>query len=105
MPATEITAGQLADLIIQKLSNKIEPAEKPKLSQGLDALAQKLGVSISTVVRLKRTGVFGDSITQNGRVIHVDLDKAVEYYFDKTKRKQRAAAAKEDNHAVKRYIG
>ena len=89
MPATEITAGQLADLIIQKLSNKIEPAEKPKLSRGLDALAQKLGVSISTVVRLKRTGVFGDSIKQNGRVILVDLDKAVEYYFDKTKRKQR----------------
>lgn len=89
MPATEVTAGQLADLIIQKLSIQNKQLEKPKLSRGLDVLAEKLGVSISTVVRLKRSGTFGDSIKQNGRVILVDLDKAVEYYFDKNKRKQR----------------
>ena len=89
MPANEITAGQLADLIIQKLTTQIKPLDKPKYSRGLDVLAQKLGISKSTVVRLKRAGAFGDSIKQNGRVILVDLDKAEEYYLDKSMRKRK----------------
>ena len=91
MPATEVTAGQLADLIIQRLSSKIttETNVGSKMVRGLAPLAERLGVSMSTIVRLKRKEVFKDSIKQNGKIIQVDLDKAVEDYYDKTNRKGR----------------
>lgn len=85
MPASQVTAGQLVDLIIQRLN--VPNQERPQYSRGLKCLVDRFGVSLSTIMRLKNNGVFGDAIKQRGKVILVDLDKAEEYYFDKSRRK------------------
>ena len=67
LPATQVTAGQLADLIISRLATQKEEDPSRKYVRGLDSLAKLLQVSTSTIARYKKKGIFGDAIKQNGK--------------------------------------
>lgn len=73
LPATQVTAGQLADLIISRLATQKEEDPSRKYVRGLDSLAKLLQVSTSTIARYKKKGIFGDAIKQNGKYILVDV--------------------------------
>lgn len=73
LPATQVTAGQLADLIISKLATQKEEDPSRKYVRGLDSLAKLLQV-------------FGDAIKQNGKYILVDVKLAQERFFSKKTR-------------------
>ena len=53
LPATQVTAGQLADLIISRLATQKEEDPSRKYVRGLDSLAKLLQVSTSTIARYK----------------------------------------------------
>lgn len=88
-----ITGGQLVSLarMIAEEISKDKPSELPKTRyiRGLDTLAVELGVSKDTVVRHKRLGTFGDAISQNGRIIEINLELAKKRFFEKQKSKNR----------------
>ena len=79
LPATQVTAGQLAD------TQKEEDPSR-KYVRGLDSLAKLLQVSTSTIARYKKKGIFGDAIKQNGKYILVDVKLAQERFFSKKTR-------------------
>lgn len=81
LPATQVTAGQLADLIISRLATQKEEDPSRKYVRGLDSLAKLLQVSTSTIARYKKKGIFGDAIKQNGKYILVDVKLAQERFF------------------------
>lgn len=83
LPATQVTAGQLADLIISRLATQKEEDPSRKYVRGLDSLAKLLQVSTSTIARYKKKGIFGDAIKQNGKYILVDVKLAQERFFPK----------------------
>nr|DAJ00310.1 MAG TPA: Protein of unknown function (DUF3853) [Bacteriophage sp.] len=87
LPATQVTAGQLADLIIERLGINKEAKDKPKYVRGLESLAKTLQVSPATIARYKKRGVFGDAIKQNGKYILVDIQLAQERFLGKGKKK------------------
>lgn len=86
LPATQVTAGQLADLIISRLATQKEEDPSRKYVRGLDSLAKLLQVSTSTIARYKKKGIFGDAIKQNGKYILVDVKLAQERFFSKKMR-------------------
>lgn len=87
LPATQVTAGQLADLIIERLGINKEAKDKPKYVRGLESLAKTLQVSPATIAGYKKRGVFGDAIKQNGKYILVDIQLAQERFLGKGKKK------------------
>jgi hypothetical protein len=49
-----------------------------KYVYGIDGIAQIFGCSIPTASRIKRSGVINAAISQVGRKITIDVDKALE---------------------------
>ena len=52
----------------------------PSNGDGLEGIASIFGVSISTAKRIKASGIIDKAISQHGRVIVTDVDKALELY-------------------------
>lgn len=50
------------------------------LGELLEGIASIFGVSISTAKRIKASGIIDKAISQHGRVIVTDVDKALELY-------------------------
>lgn len=55
-----------------------EQGKKRNLVYGLAGLSQLLGCSISTVARIKKSGVLDPAIHQTGKIIVVDADLALD---------------------------
>lgn len=56
-----------------------------KYEYGLKGLAKMLGISISKASKIKSSGILDDAIIQNGNIIIIDIEKALEL-FGKNKR-------------------
>ena len=56
-----------------------------KYVYGLKGLAKILGISISKASKIKSSGILDDAIIQNGNIIIIDIEKALEL-FGKNKR-------------------
>lgn len=82
-PVCKMDGKDLVYLIKGVLSEQIEqpPSEFQKEEKhfvyGVMGIAQLFGCSKSTAARIKNSGVINDAITQVGRKIIVDADKAL----------------------------
>ena len=83
-PVCMMTGEQLAMLLSNlKLlmgntaENKTEVSPPKHLAYGIRGIADTFGCSIPTANRIKKSGVIDDAISQTGRKIVVDVDKAL----------------------------
>ena len=61
-----------------KVINTLYPKQEEHLVYGIAGIAQIFGCSIPTASRIKKSGIINDAITQVGRKIVVNADKALE---------------------------
>jgi hypothetical protein len=75
----DLTVGQLMDLIAKAQAPVIEkkPEQTKRLVYGISGIAQLFNCSMTTANRIKASGRIDDAITQHGRIIVVDADKAL----------------------------
>jgi hypothetical protein len=77
----DITVGELTDIIKSLIPTGIVKEEKPKdkwLVYGMKGLAGLFGCSTVTAWEIKKSGVIDKAISQMGRTIVVDAEKALE---------------------------
>ena len=82
----DLTVGQLMELIAkaQAPATITEAPEKAKrLVYGISGIAQLFNCSMTTANRIKASGRIDDAITQHGRIIVVDADKALVLFNNK----------------------
>lgn len=75
----DLTVGQLMDLISKAQAPVVEkaPEQTKRLVYGIAGIAQLFNCSMTTANRIKASGRIDDAITQHGRIIVVDADKAL----------------------------
>lgn len=82
----DLTVGQLMELFAKVQAPAIitEAPEKAKrLVYGISGIAQLFNCSMTTANRIKASGRIDDAITQHGRIIVVDADKALVLFNNK----------------------
>ena len=71
---------KLSDMTLGELLEAISVVKRSTTVTGLEGIASIFGVSISTAKRIKASGIIDKAISQHGRVIVTDVDKALELY-------------------------
>ena len=66
------------ELIKEKVPDKEEQKKEKLLVYGLDGIAEIFNCSRTTAQRIKNSGVLDKAITQVGRKITINVDKALE---------------------------
>ena len=82
----DFTVGQLMQLLDKKQAPaeiKEEPEKAKRLVYGIAGIAQLFNCSMTTANRIKASGRIDDAITQHGRIIVVDADKALVLFNNK----------------------
>ena len=82
----DLTVGQLMQLLDKKQAPaeiKEEPEKAKHLVYGIAGIAQLFNCSMTTANRIKASGRIDDAITQHGRIIVVDADKALVLFNNK----------------------
>lgn len=82
----DLTVGQLMQLLDKKQAPaeiKEEPEKAKRLVYGIAGIAQLFNCSMTTANRIKASGRIDDAITQHGRIIVVDADKALVLFNNK----------------------
>lgn len=80
----QMTLGELLDAIDAHLAGVLQQVEQQAASEGegyvygIIGLANVLGCSRNTAQRIKSSGVIDKAITQIGRVIAIDVKKAMQ---------------------------
>ena len=76
----DLTVGELVELIKETTSNAMAmPEEKPRnLEYGIAGIARIFNCSMATASRIKASGKIDDAITQTGRIIVIDVDRALQ---------------------------
>ncbi len=83
-PICKMDGEELAFLISSITSNQqsqmllTQPQQEEHNVYGIAGIAQIFGCSIPTASRIKKSGIINDAITQVGRKIVVNADKALE---------------------------
>ena len=75
-PICNLTVEEFLE-IFQKLSSE------SKYEYGLKGLAKILGCSVSKASEIKSSGVLDEAIIQNGNIIIVDKEKALQLFAQK----------------------
>lgn len=81
-PVTFLTVGQLKEILRADQSVSPQPtvhADTKTYVYGLRGIRNLFGVSHATAQRYKDT-IIKDAVSQNGRIIVVDADKALELF-------------------------
>lgn len=81
----DLTVGQLMDLFAkaQAPTTQAQPKEEKRLVYGISGIAQIFNCSMTTANRIKASGRINDAITQHGRIIVVDANKALQLFNNK----------------------
>lgn len=81
----DLTVGQLMDLFAkaQAPAAQAQPKEEKRLVYGIAGIAQIFNCSMTTANRIKASGRINDAITQHGRIIVVDANKALQLFNNK----------------------
>ena len=81
----DLTVGQLMDLFAkaQAPATQVQPKEEKRLVYGIAGIAQIFNCSMTTANRIKASGRIDDAITQHGRIIVVDANKALQLFNNK----------------------
>lgn len=86
----QLSVGEFIDLmdsIINKSTSEKASQDTPnerRLEYGIAGIARIFNCSISTANRIKASGKIDKAISQRGRLIVIDVEKAIRL-FDKTK--------------------
>lgn len=76
-PLWQLTVGEFLEL--QKTEIQLAlVAKNKKYEYGLKGLAKILGCSRSTASKIKNSGILDEAICQNGKLIIIDKEKALE---------------------------
>ena len=73
----DLTVGELKS-IIRSEAPKVENVPERRIVYGLKGIAEIFGCSTPTAQRIKNSGKINKAITQVGRKIIVDVEKALE---------------------------
>lgn len=93
-PLFKLTVGELLDLVERKMKDSpLEPVETiapagKNYVYGLAGIAELFGCSKTQAHRIKKSGKIDGAITQTGRLIIVDAEKALKL-AGKNKQKQK----------------
>lgn len=81
----DLTVGQLMDIITKAQAPAVgkAPEQTKRLVYGISGIAQLFNCSMTTANRIKASGRIDDAITQHGRIIVVDADKALVLFNNK----------------------
>ena len=82
----DLTVGQLMELFAKAQAPaaiKETPEKAKRLVYGISGIAQLFNCSMTTANRIKASGRIDDAITQHGRIIVVDADKALVLFNNK----------------------
>ena len=84
----DLTVGQLMQLLDKKqapaeIKEEPEPEKAKRLVYGIAGIAQLFNCSMTTANRIKASGRIDAAITQHGRIIVVDADKALVLFNNK----------------------
>ena len=81
----DLTVGQLMDLFstAPATATQAPPKEEKRLVYGIAGIAQIFNCSMTTANRIKASGRIDDAITQHGRIIVVDANKALQLFNNK----------------------
>ena len=82
----DLTVGQLMQLLDKKQDPaeiKEEPEKAKRLVYGIAGIAQLFNCSMTTANRIKASGRIDKAISQHGRIIVVDADKALVLFNNK----------------------
>lgn len=79
-PIAILTVGQLKEVLSMGIPTQVTVQEAPKknLVFGYQGLATVLGKSVGWAGKLIRSGRIAEAVTQEGRTIIIDADKALE---------------------------
>lgn len=78
-PLFKLTVGEFLEL--QNAQMKLLfSAKNNKYEYGIKGLAKTLGCSRSKASRIKASGILDEAIFQNGKMIIIDKDKALELF-------------------------
>lgn len=77
----DLTVGQLMELL-ESVQGTTEhaPEQERRLVYGIAGIAQIFNCSMTTANRIKASGRIDDAITQHGRIIVVDANKALQLF-------------------------
>lgn len=79
----DLTVGQLLELIESASGKPTQDAPKERrLEYGIAGIARIFNCSISTANRIKASGKIDKAISQRGRLIVIDADKALKLFND-----------------------
>lgn len=80
----DLTVGQLMELL-ESVQGATEhaPEQERRLVYGIAGIAQIFNCSIATANRIKKSGKINKAISQRGRLIVVDANKALELFNNK----------------------
>ena len=82
----DLTVGQLMELFDKKQAPaeiKEEPEKAKRLVYGIAGIAQLFNCSMTTANRIKASGRIDKAISQHGRIIVVDAEKALVLFNNK----------------------
>ena len=80
-PLFQSTLGDLVEVLKEELgfaSDNIFPSGGKHYVRGMKELAKALHCSISTAQRIKSSGVIDAAISQNGKVVVIDVERALD---------------------------
>ena len=81
----DLTVGQLIDIIAKAQAPAVEqvPEQTKRLVYGISGIAQLFNCSMTTANRIKACGRIDKAISQHGRIIVVDAEKALVLFNNK----------------------
>ncbi|WP_395765384.1 DUF3853 family protein [Elizabethkingia anophelis] len=77
-PFLHITVGEFLELQNKKNAEK-------RYEYGLKGIAKIFGCSVSQANRIKRSGIINEAIIQNGNIIIIETEKALQLFGQKEK--------------------
>ena len=81
-PISQLTVGELREIIRAELSGLTD--SRGAVAHGIAGIADLFGVSYTQAKRLKASGILDAAISQSGRTIVVDSEKALELFHKAT---------------------
>lgn len=81
-PVSILTVGELRELVRRELSGLTD--SRGDVAYGIAGIADLFGVSYTQAKRLKASGILDAAISQSGRTIVVDRERALELFHKAT---------------------
>lgn len=79
-PLWQLTVGEFLELIRNEIPKPEVKISERKHVYGIKGIAELFGCSTATAQRIKKSGRIDKAVTQVGRKIVVDCDRALELY-------------------------